>query len=82
MYDLDTRLQKKRKDFFWARVIRKYFNCLFWYLNLIWETWNWKLIKNTWSIEVKILVEKLEIQANFKVRFVRRNAEMSQIDNF
>ena len=67
---------------FWARVIRKYFIWLFRYLNLVWETWNWKSIKNTWSIEAKILVEKLEIQAHFKVSFLRRNAEMPRIKNF
>ena len=46
------------KDF-WARVIRKYFNCLFRYLNLIFEIWNWKLIKNTWSTVSKILEKKI-----------------------
>jgi len=66
----------------WARVIRKYFNWGFRYQNLIWETWTWKLMKNTWSIEAKILEEKLEIQANDKVRFLRRNAEMTWIKNF
>ena len=61
------------KDF-WARVIRKYFNCLFRYLNLIFEIWNWKLIKNTWSTVSKILEKKnLEIQVNFKVNFLQRN---------
>ena len=66
----------------WARVIRKYFNWRFWHLNLILETWNWKSIKNTWSIEAKILEERLEIQAHFKVSFLRRNAETSRRKNF
>ena len=66
----------------WAWVIRKYFNWLFGWLNLVLETWNEKLMKNTWSIEAKILQKNLEIQANFKVRFLRRNAEMSRIKNF
>ena len=38
----------------WARVFRKYFYWQFWYQNLILETWNWKSIQNTWSIEAKI----------------------------
>ena len=29
-----------------------------------------------------MLIEKLEIQAHFKVRFLRRNDEMTQIKNF
>ena len=66
----------------WAWVIRKYFSWLFGWLNLVLETWNEKLMKNTWSIEAKILVEKLEIQAHFKVNFLRRNAEMPRIKNF
>ena len=66
----------------WARVIRKYFNWWFWYLKLMLETWNWKLIKNTWFIEAKILDQKLEIQAHFKVRFIRRNDKMPWIKNF
>ena len=40
------------------------------------------MIKNTWSIEAKILVKMLEIQAGFKVSFLRRNDEMNQIENF
>ena len=74
-------LFSKRKIFFenWARVIRKNFNWIFRCLNLVWETWNWKLIKNTWSIDAKILVKNFKIQANFKVSFLRRNAEMSRI---
>ena len=51
-------------------------------MNLIIETWNWILIKNTWYIEAKILAEKLEIQAGFKVSFLRRNDEMPRIKNF
>ena len=39
-------------------------------------------MKNTWFIEAKILVEKLEIQAGFKVSFLRRNDEMARIKNF
>ena len=57
----------------WARVIRKIFYGLFRYLNLILGTWNQKLIQNSWSIEAKILQENLEIQASFKVRFLRWN---------
>ena len=45
-------------------------------------TCNWNSIKNTWSIEAKILHERLEIQANFKVRFLRQNDKMTWIDNF
>ena len=40
------------------------------------------MLKNTWSTLAKILIENLEIQANSKVRFLLRNAEMSRIDNF
>ena len=40
------------------------------------------MIKNTWSIEAKILYENLEIQAGFKVRFLRRNDRMARIENF
>ena len=65
----------------WTRVTRKYFNWRFWHRNLILEPQNWKLIKNTWSIEAKILVEKLEIQGHFKVRFLRRNDRMTRIKN-
>ena len=39
-------------------------------------------MKNTSSIEAKILVEKLEIQAHFKVRFLRRNDKLPRIKNF
>ena len=39
-------------------------------------------MKNTWSIEVKILSKVLEIQANKKVSFLRRNDKMTQIENF
>ena len=46
------------------------------------ETWNWKSIKNTWSIEAKILIKKFEIEASFKVRFLPRNDEMTRIGNF
>ena len=66
----------------WSRVIRKYFNWRFWYLNFILETWNWKLMKNTWSIEAKMLDENLEIQAHFKVRFLRRNDKLNWIKYF
>ena len=34
----------------WAWVIRKYFNSDFRCQNLILQTWNWKLIKKTWSL--------------------------------
>ena len=37
------------------------------------------MIKNTWTIEAKILVEKLEIPADFKVRFIRRNDKLTWI---
>ena len=40
------------------------------------------MIKNTWSIEAKILLKNLEIQANFKVRFLRRNDRLARIENF
>ena len=40
------------------------------------------MIKNSWSIEAKILDEKLEIQAHFKVRFLRRNDKLTRIKNF
>ena len=66
----------------WARVIRKYFNEQFSYLNLILETWNWKSIKNTWSIEAKILEKNLNFKANFKIRFLRRNDTSTRIKNF
>ena len=39
-------------------------------------------MQNTWSIEAKIKGEDLEIQANFKVRFLRRNDRMARIENF
>ena len=39
-------------------------------------------MKNTWSIEAKIFQENDEIQAGFKVRFLRRNDEMAGIKNF
>ena len=54
----------------WARVIRKVFNALFEYQKFALETWNWKLIKNTWSIEGKILGKVLEIQANKEISFL------------
>ena len=66
----------------WARVIREFFNWLFRYLKLILETWIQKLIQNTWSVESKIFQKNLEIQAIFKVRFLRRKAEMTWIKNF
>ena len=66
----------------WARVIRKIFYGLFRYLKLILGTWNQKLIQNTWSIEAKIFQENLEIQASFKVRFLRRNDKMTRMKNF
>ena len=40
------------------------------------------MIKNTWSIEAKILDKKFKIQAGFKVSFLRRNDKMAQIKNF
>ena len=40
------------------------------------------MIKNTGSIEAKILVENPKIEASLKVRFLRRNDEMTQIMNF
>ena len=39
-------------------------------------------ININWSIEGKILVGKLEIQANFKVSFLWRNARMTGKDHF
>ena len=39
-------------------------------------------MKNTWSIEATILNEKLQIEANCKVSFLRRNDKMTQIENF
>ena len=66
----------------WARVIRKYFNWQFWYQNFILETWNWKLIQNTWSIETKMFHKILKIQANLKVSFLRRNDKMHLIKEF
>ena len=39
-------------------------------------------MKNTWSIEIKILSKVPEIQANKKVSFLRRNDEMARIVNF
>ena len=39
-------------------------------------------MKNIWSIEAKILFEKLEIPAHFKVRFLRLNDKMPRIKNF
>ena len=66
----------------WARVIRKTFKSLLRHEILILQPWYWKLMKNTWSIEHKILVEKLEIQARKKVRFLRRNDKLAQIENF
>ena len=66
----------------WARVIRKIFYGLFRYLKLVLGTWNQKLIQNTWSIEAKIFQEILEIQASFKVRFLRRNDEMTRLKIF
>ena len=66
----------------WARVIRKYFNYIFSYQNIFLDTSNWKLIFNTWSIEAKMLRKEHEIQINKKVRFLRRNDEMTRIKNF
>ena len=40
------------------------------------------MIKNTGSIETKILIENPKIEASLKVRFLRRNDEMTQIMNF
>ena len=45
-------------------------------------TWNQKLIQNTWFIEAKTVYKSLKIQANFKVRFLRRNDRMARIENF
>ena len=49
---------------------------------MILETWNEKLVKNTWSIEAKILPKNLEIQAEFKVGLLQRNDEMPRTKNF
>ena len=49
---------------------------------MILETWNWKLIKNTWSIETKIFHKILKIQAKLKVSFLRRNDEMAWMYDF
>ena len=40
------------------------------------------MIKNTGSIEAKILIENPKIEPNSKVRFLRRNDEMTRIMNF
>ena len=40
------------------------------------------MIKNTWSIEAKILIKNLEIQAGLKVSFLRRNDEMAWMYDF
>ena len=39
-------------------------------------------MQNTWSIEDEILSKVLEIQANKKVSFLRRNDKMTRIENF
>ena len=54
----------------------------FWYENLVWETWNCKLMKNTWFVEAKILDKKFEIQPNSKVNFLQQNAVMTPLENF
>ena len=76
------KIEKNRAKKNWARVIRKYINWGFWHQNLILETWNWKLIKNTWSIKGKILKKYLKIQASLKVRFLQRNDEMPRMKIF
>ena len=61
--------------------IEKSFKCSKTRQKLSLQSWNWKLLKNTWPIEAKICNKVLEIQANKKVGILRMNDKSTRMKN-